>query len=244
MYLNNAQSVLTEITMRDTDLVNVQVLVGMAMVFWTAENFVPALMLIGTALRLAHKLGLHTRRSSKYHSPTSALQRSRVFWMAYILDKDISLQTMLPPVQLDSDIDLDLPPFEAEKDLLGFIFAADGHTKMNYFRARVELARIQVNRVFEAPHSAAESDQELTKKAMKNLENMVQETGSEKLRNLRDALQRLCSYADSISSQHSAPEQDSPKLNLWDGEVQAGFLVAPGYQDIENEVFMPELDFN
>lgn len=144
-YLNNVQSVLTEIIMRQTDLVNVQVLLGLAILFWSAEDSGPALILIGTALRLAHSLGLHTRKSSKHYSPTMAMQRNRVFWIAYILDRDISLQTKLAPVQLDSDIDLDLPPSEAEEDLAGFIFAADGHTNVNYFRARVELARIQGN---------------------------------------------------------------------------------------------------
>ncbi|XXG94704.1 DNA-directed RNA polymerase I subunit RPA2 [Hypoxylon texense] len=142
-YLNNVQSVLTEVIMRQTDLANVQVLLGLSVLFWSAEDSGPALILIGTALRLAHSLGLHTRKSSKHYSHTMAMQRNRVFWMAYILDRDISLQTKLAPVQLDSDIDLDLPPSEADDDLAGFIFAADGHTKVNYFRARIELARIQ-----------------------------------------------------------------------------------------------------
>ncbi|KAI1780036.1 fungal-specific transcription factor domain-containing protein [Hypoxylon cercidicola] len=153
-YLNNVQSVLTEIIMRETDLVNVQVLLGLAILFWSAEDSGPALILIGTALRLAHSLGLHTKKSCKHYSPTLALQRNRVFWMAYILDRDISLQSKLAPVQLDSDIDLDLPPTEAEDDLAGFVFAADGHTKVNYFRARVELARIQGN-VYDCVYSVS-----------------------------------------------------------------------------------------
>ncbi|KAK2781193.1 hypothetical protein FQN53_000737 [Emmonsiellopsis sp. PD_33] len=153
-YLNNAQSVLTEVIMRDTDLVNVQVLLGLVILFWTADDLSPALILIATALRLAHKLGLHTRKRSQHLSLGAALQRNRVFWIAYILDRDISLFARQAPIQLDSDIDLDLPPFEAKDDLTGFVFAADGHAKLNFFRARVELARIQ-GKVYECVYSAS-----------------------------------------------------------------------------------------
>ncbi|KAI1189570.1 fungal-specific transcription factor domain-containing protein [Nemania serpens] len=153
-YLNNAQSVLTEIIMRDNDLTSVQVLLGIVVLFWTAENLGPALVFIGTALRLAHKLGLHMKKSSEHYTVTERLQRDRVFWVAYILDRDISLQSKLAPLQLDNDIDLDLPPFHAKDDLTGFIFAADGHTKMNFFRARIELANIQ-GRVYDCVYSTA-----------------------------------------------------------------------------------------
>ncbi len=165
-YLNNVQSVLKEIIMRETNLVNVQVILGLAILFWAAEDLEPALILIGTAIRLAHRLGLHTRKSSEQCSTTLALQMNRVFWIAYILDRDISLQLRLAPVQLDSDIDLDLPPLEATDDLAGFIFAVDGHTKINYFRARVELARIQGN-VYDCVYSASAQNWSSEQKSQK-----------------------------------------------------------------------------
>lgn len=98
--------------------------------------------------------------------------------------------------------------------------------------------------MFDAHHSATKADKELTKKAMKNLEDMAEETGSEKLQNIRDALQRLCSYADSISSQNTTPGQDSPKLTFWDGKPRASFVIPPEYQYLENETLMPELDLD
>ncbi|KAI2472859.1 fungal-specific transcription factor domain-containing protein [Annulohypoxylon bovei var. microspora] len=153
-YLNNAQSVLTEVIMRETALVNVQVLLGMVILFWTADDLRPALVLIATALRLAHRLGFHSRKSSEHLGPTAALQQTRVFWMAYILDRDISLYVRLAPVQLDSEIDLDLPPLESKDDLTGFIFASGGHAKVNFFRARIELARIQ-GKVYECIYSVS-----------------------------------------------------------------------------------------
>ncbi|KAI3319386.1 hypothetical protein HD806DRAFT_292235 [Xylariaceae sp. AK1471] len=142
-YINNAQSVLTDAITHETSLIHVQVLIGLSMLFRTANEWTPAVVLIATALRLAHKLGLH-RRSSEQHDCALRLQRDRVFWVAYILDRSISSQTRISPVQLDSDIDLDLPPLEPlYGDLAGFVVADDKHTKFNFLRASVEMARIQ-----------------------------------------------------------------------------------------------------
>lgn len=157
VYLNNAQSVLNNVITGETDLPNIQVLLGMVMLFWTADDLGPATILIASALRLAHRLGLHTRKASESLNldPAADLQRTRVFWVAYVLDRDISLRARLAPVQLDSDIDLDLPPAKLpEGDLTGFGFTRNGNTGMNLFRARVQLARIQ-GKVYEYVYSAS-----------------------------------------------------------------------------------------
>ncbi|KAI0420566.1 fungal-specific transcription factor domain-containing protein [Xylaria grammica] len=166
-YLNNVQSVLTDITIRETELVNVQILLGLVILFWAADDSGPALVFMGTAMRLAHKIGLQVRKSSQKCSPTLALQRNRVFWIAYILDRDISLLSGLAPVQLESEVDLDLPPLEAGDDLAGFVFAADGYTKMNYFRARIELAKIQGN-VYDCVYSTGAQNLNLEERAEKS----------------------------------------------------------------------------
>ncbi|TGJ79203.1 hypothetical protein E0Z10_g9566 [Xylaria hypoxylon] len=153
--------------MRETDLVNVQILLGLVVLFWAADDSGPALVFMGTAMRLAHRIGLQVRKSSQKCSPTLALQRNRVFWIAYILDRDISLQSGLAPVQLDSEIDLDMPPAETTDDLAGFVFAADGYTKMNYFRARVELARIQGS-VYDCVYSTPAQNLDIEERAEKS----------------------------------------------------------------------------
>lgn len=153
-YFDNAQSVLTQVVMSDTDLVNVQVLVGLVMLFQGTQNLKPSTILIATALRMAHGLRLHTKTSSVHLSRSEALQRDRVFWIAYILDKDISMRARQPPIQLDADVDLDLPLEEpADDDDIGFFFTTDGRSKMNFFRARVQLARIQGS-VYDCLYSA------------------------------------------------------------------------------------------
>ncbi|KAI1392649.1 fungal-specific transcription factor domain-containing protein [Hypoxylon trugodes] len=171
VYLNNAQSVLTDVIMGKIDLINIQVLLGIVILFRTADDLRPALILTSTALRLAHRLGLHNRKASEYLCPVVSLQRNRVFWIAYILDRDISLLSRLAPIQLDGEIDLSLPPSEATDDLTGFVFAADGRTKLNFFRARVELARIQ-GKVYESiysPSAQNANSEERTKNVSRTL---------------------------------------------------------------------------
>lgn len=140
-HINNAQSVLSDLLACDVSLSTVRVVVGMVMLFQTMPDLRPATLLIATALRLAHELEMHTRSS---HGPDPVLnaERDRVFWAAYLLDKDIGLRIRQPSIQLDADIDLDLPSVEPW-DGAGFIFTADGQHSLHYFRERVRLSRIQ-----------------------------------------------------------------------------------------------------
>ncbi|KIW72367.1 hypothetical protein, variant 2 [Phialophora macrospora] len=140
-YLHNAQTVLSEVIMGNADLLNVQILIGMVLLFQGAQDLKPATMLIAIALRLAHELGLHTR-SAECLDTSQVLERDRVFWIAYILDRDISLRTSRPPVQREADIDLEWPSAQPE-DGAGNVAQADGTFPFNFFQCRVRLARIQ-----------------------------------------------------------------------------------------------------
>jgi hypothetical protein len=142
-YLNKAQSVLTEVIMSDVSLINVQVVAGLVMLYQGAQDIVPPTMLVATALRLAHSLRLQSCKSSEHLDSSEALQRNRVFWIIYILDRDISIRIKQAPLQQDIDIDLDLPPEEPHDDEAGFVLSANGRCRFNFFRARVQLARIQ-----------------------------------------------------------------------------------------------------
>lgn len=133
-YINNAQSVVTSIITGQLSLLNVQVLVGMTLFFIGRHDWQPAGILIASALRLARQLRLHTRRSSEHLDPVMAAQRTYVFWIAYILDKDISMRTKQPSIQTDWDINLEMPRS-------GEISKADA--LVDFFRARVELAVIE-----------------------------------------------------------------------------------------------------
>jgi hypothetical protein len=155
-YLNKAELVLTTVMLGDIQLLNIQVLVGIVTLLQASPDLQYSLILIGTTMRLAHKIGLHNRTSSAHLDPAHARQRARVFWMAYILDKDLSMRSKQPSIQLDDDIDLDLPSSDfAEYQIddgceiddasigAGVVITMDGTVKMNYFVTRIQLAVIE-----------------------------------------------------------------------------------------------------
>ncbi|KAI9874267.1 MAG: hypothetical protein M1830_009944 [Pleopsidium flavum] len=82
-YLKNALGVLTELTMRNTDLLSVQAMLGMG-----TPNPQPSFFLVAAAIRLSHSIGLHKRGSGFNLNPVEIEQRKRVFWIAYLLDKE------------------------------------------------------------------------------------------------------------------------------------------------------------
>ncbi|RAL13291.1 uncharacterized protein BO97DRAFT_469981 [Aspergillus homomorphus CBS 101889] len=135
-YLNKAQSVLATVMQGEIRLLNIQTLVGMVVVLQTARDTAPALMLLSATMRLRN-LDLAQQR-----------QRARVFWITYILDKDLSLRAQIPSSHLDDDIDLELPssvpvtPDDSDNSA-GIVMTADGRASMNYFLVRVKLANIE-----------------------------------------------------------------------------------------------------
>ncbi|KAH8880998.1 hypothetical protein GQ53DRAFT_889235 [Thozetella sp. PMI_491] len=147
-YLNKAQSIISQLMLGDIRLLNIQALIGMIMVLQTAHDVTPSLILISATMRLAHKLGLHSRAASAHLDPVERRQHAHVFWLAYILDKDLSLRAHQPSIQLDDDIDIELPSpslaaNEVNASACGIVATADGKTKMNFFLARVQLATIE-----------------------------------------------------------------------------------------------------
>lgn len=144
--LNKAQSALTEILMGDIELANLQVVLGLVIIFQGTSDIRPAVFLISTALRLCHLLGIHRSDSDFYGktTPKEALQLRRVFWIAYILDRDIAMRIRQAPIQQDTDIKIELPPKKPDKDAAGFVSTPEMYQHgFNLFRAHVELSQIQ-----------------------------------------------------------------------------------------------------
>ncbi|WYZ42064.1 hypothetical protein EsH8_V_000959 [Colletotrichum jinshuiense] len=139
-HMRNVQSVVSELVTREEDLLGIQVLLGMVVLFQGTKDPKPASVLIGTAIRLAHRMQLHDKDSLQFWPARVARQRSRLFWMTYVMDKDISLRSKTPSFQLDADIDLPLP--ELDPDDGAGVLAANNGSKFNFFRARVELSHI------------------------------------------------------------------------------------------------------
>ncbi|KAK7749753.1 hypothetical protein SLS53_000332 [Cytospora paraplurivora] len=141
-YMKNAMACFAELSMRNTDLLSVQALLGMALFMQGTPNPQPSSLLIGTAIRLSHNIGLHKRGTGFNLNPIEIEQRKRVFWIAYMLDKDLCIRSGRPFAQDDDDMNVELPSGDPE-DNIGNIPLADGKGKMNLFRIMCELALIE-----------------------------------------------------------------------------------------------------
>ncbi|WZH44524.1 fungal-specific transcription factor domain-containing protein [Fusarium acuminatum] len=141
-YLKNAIGVFPELTMRNTDLLSVQALLGMALFLQGTPNPQPTFLLVAAAMRLAQSIGLHKRGTGFNLNPIEIEQRKRVFWIAYMLDKDLCLRAGRPPAQDDDDMNVELPDADPA-DNIGNIPLADGKGKMNLFRVMCEFATIE-----------------------------------------------------------------------------------------------------
>ncbi|KAL4781495.1 fungal-specific transcription factor domain-containing protein [Aspergillus varians] len=162
LYLKNAMGVLTELTMRNTDLLSVQALLGMSLFLQGTPNPQPSFFLVAAAIRLSHSIGLHKRGSGFGLNPVEAEQRKRVFWIAYMLDKDICLRSGRPPVQDDDDMNVELPS-DDPPDNIGNVPLFDGKGKFNMFRMLCQFSIIE-SKVYKRLYSARatrQSDGEL-----------------------------------------------------------------------------------
>ncbi|KAL8941912.1 MAG: hypothetical protein Q9211_001607 [Gyalolechia sp. 1 TL-2023] len=157
MYLKNSMGVLTELTMRNLDLLSVQALLGMAMFLLGTPNPQPSFFLVAAAIRLSNSIGLHKRGSGFKLNPVEMEQRKRVFWIGYLLDKDICLRSGRPPAQDDDDMNVDLPS-EDPMDNIGNIPLSDGKGKINLFRLMCTFAVIE-SKVYKQLYSTKASKQ-------------------------------------------------------------------------------------
>lgn len=157
LYLKNAMGVLTELTMRNADLLSVQALLGMALFLQGTPNPQPSFFLVSAAIRLSHSIGLHKRGSGFGLNPVEVEQRKRVFWISYMIDKDMCLRSGRPPMQDDDDMNVELPS-EDPPDNVGNVPLSDGKGKVNLFRLMCLFGTIQ-SKVYKQLYSTKASRQ-------------------------------------------------------------------------------------
>ena len=95
LYYKNAMSVFAELTLRRTDLLSVQALLGMALFLRGNSGTQSTLPIITAAIRASHRLGLHRNIPRPHLSLAEQEQRKRVFWIAYILDQRYYVQLVV-----------------------------------------------------------------------------------------------------------------------------------------------------
>lgn len=142
IYLRNASIVGPQIMLWGADLLSLQALLGMAIVVHGTPTPGCYHMLVAAAVRLAYMIGLH--RQQEYDPALTAIeieQRKRVFWITYVLDKNVSLRSELPFIQNNDDINVELPTQDIRG---GFLFLMSGRVEtVDFFSLRVQLSIIQ-----------------------------------------------------------------------------------------------------
>jgi len=62
--------------------------IAQALFLQGTPNPQPSFFLVAAAIRLSHSIGLHKRGSGFNLNPNEVEQRKRVFWIAYMLDRE------------------------------------------------------------------------------------------------------------------------------------------------------------
>jgi hypothetical protein len=138
-HIKNALNVVVDLFMLNADLPAVQGLLGLALFFQGTPNAQALFMLAASAMRLSHSIGLHRNTTSGFTN-TEIEERRRTFWVAFILDADISLRVGRPPAQDMEDYNTPLPA-ESPYDGRGIISIKG--TQINFFRALAQFATVQ-----------------------------------------------------------------------------------------------------
>lgn len=97
-------------------------------------------MILGAATQLMILGGYHTKRRRPGQTDSEKLIERRLFWQAFILDHDLSLQVGKPPI-IGLELINDLPD-ELPEDLVGTVTFNSGST-LNILREQVQLAQIK-----------------------------------------------------------------------------------------------------
>ena len=169
-HFQSAFAVVGQLMTMHVTLWSVQALLGMALVIQGTPNQGPVSLLISAAMKPAHRMGLHKRCQYPNISAAEIEERKRVFWIAYSLDKDLSLQMGQPSAQDDDDMDVELP-----SEIDSSLTYPGESTRMTLFNFRARLAMIQ-GQIYKRLYSVKATKQAVAKRvvAATELEAMLQ----------------------------------------------------------------------
>ncbi|KAJ5657888.1 uncharacterized protein N7484_001537, partial [Penicillium longicatenatum] len=169
-HIKNALNVVVELFLRNADLSAVQALLGLALYFQGTPNAQALFMFSAAAIRLSHSIGLH-RNTTIGMDPSEIEQRRRIFWIAFILDADISLRVGRPPAQEMDDYNTPLPA-NIPPDRRGIICLAG--IEINFLCLAAQLALVQ-RRIYRHFQTVATTEQprEMTIKSAMDCEEAL-----------------------------------------------------------------------
>ncbi|KAF5568586.1 transcriptional activator Mut3p [Fusarium napiforme] len=140
--VRNVRSVMSELMMHGQDLMGLQVLLGMVILFQGSSEVQLAIVLIGSVIRLAQSLRLNSKKALKGLTASEQAHRTRLFWLTYVYDREMAQRSQCPYHQPDCETDLDLPGANPEENL-GIITSSTDTIRFNYLRSCAKFAFIQ-----------------------------------------------------------------------------------------------------
>lgn len=142
LFIQNALEVVNEICLGPPDLLALQALVIVATFILGTSTVHPCGFLVSAAIRICHELGLGKTEDGSPLCAEETQHRQTVFWIAYWLDRELSLRFGEPPAQSDEDFSATLP-MEAPIDSNYTMQTSDLSESFNAFRSTCQLAIIK-----------------------------------------------------------------------------------------------------
>ncbi|TGZ79134.1 hypothetical protein EX30DRAFT_309201 [Ascodesmis nigricans] len=156
-YFQNGASVMLELLMKNSNLLSIQAIVGMALYLQGSSNPQMSFFLVAAAVRVATSVGIHRRGNVFGLSASEIEQRRRIFWIIYLMDKDLALRSGRPPCLNDDDCNVDLPDDNPE-DGYGLVPLMKEKRTFNIFGSMSRFSIIQ-SKVYMQLYSAKASRQ-------------------------------------------------------------------------------------
>ncbi|KAI9376335.1 fungal-specific transcription factor domain-containing protein [Aspergillus egyptiacus] len=180
LFIKNALGAFHDLCLGQPSVWSVQALLGMSIFFLGTMSAEPCSLLVTAAIRMMRQIGFGCREESVTLSPDEKEHRRNLFWIAYCVDREISLRYGKPPTESDDEISVGLPS-KSLSDSGQIIPSTNRHGEFNAFRAQCQLATIK-SQLYRDLYSTTAKDRPLCE-----IVNSVW-TLDEMLQNWREAL--------------------------------------------------------
>ena len=178
MCISKAESVIDSLNTNQYDLTGLQVLLGLIVFHLGTPHpgLSTASSLLGRAIKLTHRLRLHRKKTDALFETNIRLQRARVFWIVYTLDRYISSRTHDPPLQQNNDHDIMMPSSVHGAGRVTLTTQSGTAISLDIFQTWIHLARIQ-GVIYEQLYSVCAEAQSATirQRNTKNIYKMLME---------------------------------------------------------------------
>ncbi|CEF83107.1 unnamed protein product [Fusarium graminearum] len=204
--LQNVRSVMSELMVQGKDLMGLQVLLGVVILFLGSSDFQLAIVLTGSVVKLAQSLRLNSKEALEGLTNAEKAHRTHLFWLSYIYDRQISQRSQCPYSHLDPDTDMDLPESYPENNL-GIMASSTDSIRFNYLRAKAQFAYIQ-GKVYDLLYSQKSTT--LTKEQKNSMILRIEEMLAEWVQEIPEELHTAEGIRERLS-----PAATDLMMNLW-----------------------------